>query len=346
MASWTDDVADSLVKNQVVLMVGPSGSGKTYAWEYELPRMGWTPNTREADDPLPMAAWLARATGSTFQFTNGKPVAVVDAIDTLSIAERAALLACVKHIVKSPTGQTRPLLLIGQSCGRDLARLLANATVHATRWPNAETAADALASRFANLPRARLLACCARAQEDDGVDANRACALAYAEVAAADMGAIVSSGTDSAAGCPDAAHLLGSADSLAPGVLERRVDGDAATAFSLLFENTEALVDRVYAAGRAKARVRSALLDVCAGIEPFVSSMAGRQFVGAMLCAGMRSVLGDLPRRVRKADGAAPFARAALWSRGATAAQAFLRRADAAATACESAAVMRAREKN
>ena len=176
------------------------------------------------------------------------------------------------------------------------------------------------------------------------MNANRAVALARAELTAVGLGATVASRCDSAAGCPDAARLLGALDALSAGALEGRVDGDAATAFSLVFENVDALVERVYAAGRAKTKVRRALVAMCAGIEPFASDLRGRPFLSALLCAGLRAELGGLPRRVRKADGAPPFARAALWSRGATAAQATLRRAEAAAAACEPACLLRSRE--
>lgn len=372
---WAETVEDALTAlpgaaPPVVLLLGPGGAGKTHFWERWLPERGWEVVAREdVEGAVSLGDWLDRAAGSPFGFCSRRPVVVVDGVEALSSAERAALLAFVRRRSVAAAASTlaaasagpgpggRPVLLIGRECGRDL-ELACTQTVPAPRISDLQVAAAALAATVPRLPRATLLACVRRAlagQEDDecgrglGVDMNRASALARAEAIAPGLGTRVSGPRDAAGGCPDAERLLASPDALAPDVLERRIGGDAAVAFSLVFENVDALLARVYASGRARKRdaVRDALVRACAAMEPiqhgaFMVRGEGREILTDCLSTALRAVLGGVPRRVRCAPGAPPFAAAGLWSRGATAAQAALRRADVAAAEGMSLLVVRA----
>ena len=359
---WRDAVHDALttatgatgatgVTGGVVLLLGPGGTGKTRFWERDLPSRGWDPTSHEDGDALSLSAWLARAGGTTFGFCGGlRPVAVVDDIDALSVSDRTALMSFVRERMK---GGGRPVLLVGRAVGRDLSRLLVRATVRADHV-NAATASTLLAPSYPRLTPSRVLACCKQVSQgdstDDAVDLHRACALLAAESVTPGLGSlggrVVSRARDES-GCPDAARMFASVDALDPGVLEARVGGDATTAFSLAFENVDAILTRVVATGSSGRRraVRDGLVRALASAEPFVSDVGLRPFLDTVLCATLRASLGDRPRRVRKAEGAPPWARAALWSRGACAAQASQRRAEIAAEAGISALDVRAREK-
>ena len=350
---WRDAVHEALLTHgpAVVLLLGPGGSGKTRFWERDLPARGWNPTSHEDVDSLALGAWLARAGSTTFGFCAGQhgPMAVVDDVDALSAADRGALLLFVRERVAQHRAadfkRPRPVLLVGRTACRDLSRLLTGqgATVRAVS-PTVVQAATLLGPSYPRLSPAAVLSCCRMAAGMDAdmdadmdlhVDLHNACALMAAESVAPGLGRqagrTVGRARD-AAGCPDAALLFAPNDAFDPGVLEARVGGDASTAFSLAFENVDAVLARVFAAGSRRRERRDRFIQALASVEPFTTNVRLRPFLDAVLVSMLRACLGDLPRRVRKADGAPPWARAALWSRGACAAQASQRRQVAAST--------------
>ena len=332
---WTADVEGVLARGSSVVVVGPRGSGKTHLHERVLPGRGWTVLAFAPDGPLKLGEWLRRASSPSFDF-GSRTVVVVDDVDALVPAERA--VACA--FARAPHATGRPVVLIGAApiAGAKLP------VVAAARFASPDAAAAALAEHplLAAVPRAALVACCRRAMEggSGGVDLTRAFARAMAEATAAGLGARVASRTDPV-GCADAVELLASADALDRDALERRVGADPTTAYALVFENLDPLLDRVYCAGRRRAAVRAALVRELADLDRLAAT---RSELGDALVAALLAHLAPLPRRARCAPAAAPFARAVLWSRGAAAAQAASRRAERAAELREPAAVVRARE--
>ena len=77
-------------------------------------------------------------------------------------------------------------------------------------------------------------------------------------------------------------------------------------------------------------------------MDRFASAM--RKEHGDILASVLLAHLAPIPRRQRCAPAAAPFAKAVLWSRGASAAQAAQRRAETAASLQVPALLVRAIE--